>query len=92
MQGNFTVEAEAARERFQQQATEKMASVRVLNSPVVCIAPYIYSAVQAVLPSLSRQFHRCDPAQHKQGETHLELTKLLQVTFSVVICSLDWAV
>jgi len=58
--GNFTVEAEAARERFQQQATEKMASIR------------------AVLPSLSRQFHRCDPAQHSQGETYLELTKLLQ--------------
>eukprot|EP00092_Neocalanus_flemingeri_P000983 GFUD01001050.1.p1 GENE.GFUD01001050.1~~GFUD01001050.1.p1 ORF type:complete len:584 (-),score=158.50 GFUD01001050.1:171-1853(-) len=58
--GNFSVESDAAKEKFEQQATEKMNSIKL------------------VLPTMSREFMRCDPPKHKQGETYLEITKLLQ--------------
>eukprot|EP00090_Calanus_glacialis_P044576 TRINITY_DN7968_c0_g1_i1.p1 TRINITY_DN7968_c0_g1~~TRINITY_DN7968_c0_g1_i1.p1 ORF type:complete len:702 (-),score=219.95 TRINITY_DN7968_c0_g1_i1:63-2168(-) len=58
--GNFSVESTAAKEKFEQQATEKMNSIKL------------------VLPNMSREFMKCDPPQHKQGETYLEITKLLQ--------------
>jgi len=58
--GNFSVEADAAKEKFELQATEKMNSIKL------------------VLPTMSREIVRCDPPEHKQGETYLEITKLLQ--------------
>jgi len=58
--GNFTVEAEAAKNQFELQATEKMNSIKM------------------VLPTMSRQYHKCDPAVHKEGETFHQVTKLLQ--------------
>ena len=62
-QGNFSVEADAAKEKFELQATEKMNSIKL------------------VLPTMSREIVRCDPTEHKQGETYLEITKLLQVKY-----------
>jgi len=58
--GNFSVESNAAKEKFEQQATEKMNSIKL------------------VLPTMSREFMKCDPTVHKEGETYLEITKLLQ--------------
>jgi len=58
--GNFTVESNAAKEKFEQQATEKMNSIK------------------QVLPTMSKDLMRCDPKNHKEGETYLEITKLLQ--------------
>jgi len=58
--GNFTAEAEAAKTKFEEQATEKMNSIKM------------------VLPTMSRQYMKCDPPEHKKGETYLEVTKLLQ--------------
>ena len=60
--GNFTVEAEAAKNTFEEQAQEKMKGMLM------------------VLPTMSTQYLKCDPMQHKQGETYLEVTKLLQVS------------
>ena len=62
------MESTAAKEKFEQQATEKMNSIKL------------------VLPNMSREFMKCDPPQHKQGETYLEITKLLQVGFSYLSC------
>eukprot|EP00092_Neocalanus_flemingeri_P076472 GFUD01094862.1.p1 GENE.GFUD01094862.1~~GFUD01094862.1.p1 ORF type:complete len:410 (+),score=110.70 GFUD01094862.1:1242-2471(+) len=36
------------------------------------------NSIKLVLPTMSREFMRCDPPKHKQGETYLEITKLLQ--------------
>merc|ERR1712013_750934 len=58
--GNFTVESNAAKEKFEQQATEKMDSIK------------------QVLPTMSKDLLRCDPKDHKEGETYFEITKLLQ--------------
>jgi len=58
--GNFTVEANIAKEKFELQATEKMNSIK------------------AVLPEMSQEYRRCDPPHHKEGETYLQITKLLQ--------------
>jgi len=58
--GNFTAEAEAAKTKFEEQATEKMNSIKM------------------VLPTMSRQYRKCDPTEHRKGETYLEVTKLLQ--------------
>jgi len=58
--GNFTAEAEEAKNKFEQQATEKMNSIKM------------------VLPAMSRQYHKCDPKEPKEGETYLQVTKLLQ--------------
>jgi len=58
--GNFTDEANQAKEKFESQATEKMRSIEM------------------VLPRMSRIFYKCDPAQHKEGETFYQITKLLQ--------------
>ena len=64
LQGDFTVESEAAKKNFEDQAVEKMKSML------------------SVLPNMSTQYLKCDPIKHKQGETYLEVTKLLQVNFS----------
>ena len=32
-----------------------------------------------VLPEMETDYLRCDPMQHKAGDTYLEVTKLLQV-------------
>merc|ERR1719334_23837 len=53
--GNFTAEAEAAKAKFEEQATEKMNSIKM------------------VLPTMSRQYRKCDPAEHRKGETYLEV-------------------
>jgi len=58
--GDFTVESEAAKKNFEDQAVEKMKSML------------------SVLPNMSTQYLKCDPIKHKQGETYLEVTKLLQ--------------
>jgi len=58
--GNFSLEAETAKEKFEYQATEKMNSIKM------------------VLPQMSNEFRKCDPPVHKEGETYLEITKLLQ--------------
>lgn len=63
LQGDFTVESEAAKKNFEDQAVEKMKSML------------------SVLPNMSTQYLKCDPIKHKQGETYLEVTKLLQVNF-----------
>jgi len=58
--GDFTVESESAKKRFEDQATAKMKSMLL------------------VLPSMPTQYLRCDPLEHRAGETYLEVTKLLQ--------------
>jgi len=58
--GNFSVESDAAKEKFELQATEKMNSIKM------------------VLPTMSKEFMKCDPKEHKDGETYIEITKLLQ--------------
>jgi len=35
-------------------------------------------SIKMVLPHMSKEFRRCDPIVHKEGETYLEVTKLLQ--------------
>jgi len=59
-EGNFTAESEAARRKFELQATEKMASVKL------------------VLPRMSKDYRKCDPTKQKEGETYVQVTKLLQ--------------
>ena len=36
-------------------------------------------AVKGILPNMSRDFWRCDPAKHIEGKTYVRLTQLLQV-------------
>merc|ERR1719400_1552348 len=59
-EGNFTAESEAARQKFEVQATEKMESVKL------------------VLPGMAKDYRKCDPTKQKEGETYVEVTKLLQ--------------
>ena len=58
------MESDAAKEKFELQATEKMNSIKM------------------VLPTMSKEFMKCDPKEHKDGETYIEITKLLQVCIS----------
>jgi len=58
--GNFTVEEQRAREKFELQAKEKMESIKL------------------VLPSMSRDYLKCDPVDQREGETFLQVTRLLQ--------------
>jgi len=58
--GNFTVEEQRAREKFEVQAKEKMESIKL------------------VLPSMSREYLKCDPDHQMEGETFLQVTRLLQ--------------
>merc|ERR1719203_1567736 len=59
-QGNFTMETELARRKFETQANEKLI------------------AVKAILPKMSRTFWKCDPDEHKEGQTYVRVTNLLQ--------------
>jgi hypothetical protein len=54
------VEADLAKRKFEEQATEKMESIKL------------------VLPNMSKQYRKCDPAEQKEGETYFQVTKLLQ--------------
>ena len=38
-----------------------------------------------VLPEMETDYLRCDPMQHKAGDTYLEVTKLLQVSYCRMI-------
>jgi len=58
--GNFTLESDVARQKFERQATEKM------------------NVIKSVLPGMSRDYWRCDPTTHREGDTYLQITKLLQ--------------
>merc|ERR1719445_1372561 len=58
--GNFTVEEERARQKFELQAKEKMESIKL------------------VLPQMSRDYFMCDPQVQEEGETFLQVTRLLQ--------------
>jgi hypothetical protein len=61
IQGNFTREAEVAKNKFEKDATEKLRSVK------------------EVLPHLSRELIKCDPLEHKEGVTFLQVKKFMQV-------------
>ena len=37
-------------------------------------------SIKQVLPTMSKDLLRCDPKDHKEGETYFEITKLLQVS------------
>ena len=65
--GDFTVESESAKKRFEDQATAKMKSMLL------------------VLPSMPTQYLRCDPLEHRAGETYLGVTKLLQVSRMIIM-------
>ena len=41
-----------------------------------------------VLPEMETDYLRCDPMQHKAGDTYLEVTKLLQVSYCRIFFSL----
>ena len=41
-----------------------------------------------VLPEMETDYIRCDPTQHKAGDTYLEVTKLLQVSYCRIFFSL----
>lgn len=36
------------------------------------------NSIKMVLPQMSNEYRKCDPPVHKEGETYLEITKLLQ--------------
>ena len=40
-------------------------------------------AVKAILPKMSRNFWRCDPDEHVEGQTFVRMTNLLQVNTSL---------
>ena len=44
-------------------------------------------AVKGILPNMSRDFWRCDPAKHIEGKTYVRLTQLLQVRSIDSLCS-----
>jgi len=58
--GNFTLEAELMRERYQERTVQKAA------------------AVKEAMRTAERDMWRCDPREHREGETYVELTQLLQ--------------
>jgi len=58
--GNFSLEAEAARRKFEVEAEQKL------------------EAVKQVLPEMSRRYMKCDPREHKEGETFLKVKGFLQ--------------
>ncbi len=35
-------------------------------------------SIKLVLPNMSKQYRKCDPAEQKEGETYFLVTKLLQ--------------
>ena len=38
------------------------------------------NVIKSVLPGMSRDYWRCDPTTHREGDTYLQITKLLQVS------------
>ena len=42
-------------------------------------------SVREVLPELSREYRRCDPKNHKEGETFLQVKGFLQVQSIIII-------
>merc|ERR550519_616910 len=36
------------------------------------------NSIKLVLPTMTKDYAKCDPAEHRPGETYLEITKLLQ--------------
>ncbi|XP_069676205.1 uncharacterized protein [Periplaneta americana] len=58
--GNFTVEPEMMRERYQERIIQKVA------------------ALKEAMKTAERDMWRCDPEQYFEGETYVQLTRLLQ--------------
>lgn len=51
----------------------------------------ILKEAKAVLLQESREFYRCDPEEHLEGETYVQLTELLQVNkLLLLLCLCDY--
>jgi hypothetical protein len=46
-------------------------------------------SLREVLPTLSRQLLRCDPLEHKEGTTFLQVKKFMQVSLQYIRDALD---
>lgn len=45
----------------------------------------IMREAKGVIAESSRDFYRCDPREHLEGETYVQLTELLQVCYTLLI-------
>lgn len=49
----------------------------------------ILNEAKSVLVQMPREFYRCDPQHHREGETYVQLTELLQVGSNVINLNAD---